>query len=142
MHESSRHKSSDSHGRAGARAPALLEWLVALVGLVLLCASVGYLTYQAVAAKPGSPDPVVEVVAVEAQGTRFLVRVRVSNRASEPAAALKVAGLLTRDGRLIERRETELDYLPGKSWREGGLFFSRDPAGFELEIRPESYRTP
>ena len=50
--------------------------------------------------------------------------------------------VLGTDGGTIETSDTTLDYLPGRSEREGGLFFSRDPRGFDLRLRPKGYMKP
>ncbi|RYY93746.1 MAG: hypothetical protein EOO24_26165 [Comamonadaceae bacterium] len=122
--------------------PPFWEWVAAGIGLVLLLACVGYLTVQAVTSSSKPPDPVVQVTSVHAQGSRWLVVLRVHNRGDQTAEALKVTGELKQAGQLLERAETEFQFLPGGSSRDGGLFFSRDPQGVELVVRPESYQAP
>lgn len=129
-------------GRVQTTAPSLLEWGIAAIGLLLLLATLGYLAYQAVAMPHRPPEPVAQVLGVERQARGFLVRVRVSNRGTETAAALKLQGVLRRGAEVVEQSETEIQYLPAGSSREGGIFFSRDPAQFTLEVAPRGYEKP
>lgn len=121
--------------------PPLWEWLIAGLGLLLVLASLAYLTVQALApATP--PDPVVELVAVHEQQDRYLAVVRVRNRGRQTAEALQVAGVLRQGDAVLERSETQFEFVPGGSAREGGLFFRHDPRAYALELRPESYQAP
>jgi uncharacterized protein (TIGR02588 family) len=45
---------------------------------------------------------------------------------------------------VVARRERELtlDYLPGRSERSGGLFFSRDPRVLRLVLEVHGYQAP
>lgn len=133
---------TDAPGDPRKDSPPFWEWVAASVGLLLVVASLGYLTYDAVAATPDAPAPAIEVIAVKQQDSRYLVRVRVHNRARATAEGLRITGLLKRNGEVVESTEAEFRYLPGRSWREGGLFFSRDPAAFELELGPKGYQKP
>lgn len=129
-------------GRPGNEPPPLWEWVMAGVGLLLLLASLGYLGWQAVAKPHTPPDPVIELLAVEPQSGRFVVRFRVHNRGTLTAEQLKVTGELKEGGKVVEESDTGFDFLPGESSREGGLFFARDPRTLQLELRPRSYQTP
>ena len=124
-------------------APPFWEWVAAGVGLLLVLASVGVLGYYAWAGESGDgPSPVVQVVAIEQQPAGWLVAVRVHNRALATAAALRLTGSLRQGSEVLEERKLELQYLPGGSSREGGLFFSRDPRLHSLEWAFESYEQP
>jgi uncharacterized protein (TIGR02588 family) len=82
------------------------------------------------------------MLSIEPQQGRFLVRVQAVNESRATAAALRVEGTLRRGSDLVERSELEFDYLPGRSSREGGLFFTADPRGLQLELAARSYRAP
>ncbi|QJW84981.1 hypothetical protein HK414_19740 [Ramlibacter terrae] len=122
--------------------PPFWQWAVAAPGLVLVLACLGYLVVQALAGTPTPPDPVVEVVSVRQQGARYRVAIRVHNRGKATAEALKIVGELKQGATAVERSETEFQFLPGESSREGGLFFSRDPRPLQLDLRPESFQAP
>ena len=127
---------------ARQEAPPFWEWMVAGLGLVLVLSCLGYLLLQAMAGPPTPPDPRIEVVAVRAQGDRFLVELRVSNRGRATAEALKVAGELRQGDAVLEEADTEFQFLPGESARAGGLFFERDPRQFALRLRAVSFQAP
>ena len=123
-------------------APPLSEWVVAFIGLVLLVFSLGYLAYHAFTSPHTAPVPVVELLGIDQQGSRFLARVKVTNRGPTTAERLSVAGRLKRQGEVVEESATEFDFLPGASSREAGLFFSQDPRAFQLELFARSYQKP
>lgn len=127
---------------AAATAPALWEWAVAGLGALLLVATLGYLVYDAVASADSAPDPAVQVLRIQRQEGRFLVRVKVVNRGREPAAMLRVTGELRRGETVVEQSDTEFDFLPGRSAREAGLFFEHDPGAFELRLGARSFQQP
>lgn len=129
-------------GRRREGGPPFWEWTVAGVGLVMFVATLGYLTFDALAPEPTSPSPRIEVTSVESQDSRFLVHLRVHNAGKTTAAGLRVSGILKSGGEVLERSATEFEYIPGESSRSGGLFFSRDPSRFQLELRAESFRMP
>lgn len=130
--------------QAGSReaAPPFWEWVVAAAGLLLVLGSIGVLAYYAWTGEPDHPQPVVQVVAIERQPAGWLVAIRVHNRAQATAAALRLTGRLRQGPDVVEESELELQYLPGGSSREGGLFFWRDPRLHELEWAFESYVQP
>ena len=123
-------------------APPFWEWVMAGIGLLLLIASLTYFGYHALVEETQTPEPLVEVWGVEKQGDRFVVLLRATNRSRSAAADVKVEASLERDGQVVEQGETEFQYLPGESSREGGLFFSRNPAEFEVKVKAKSFRQP
>ena len=124
------------------QAPSFWEWVLAGLGLLLLVASVGYLLYYQWSSSDAPPDPAIEVIAVDPQQGRFLVRVRVRNRSHTTAADLRVTGELRQGDAVVERSETEFPYLAAESSHEGGLFFTHDPRTLRLELGVESYQVP
>ncbi|MDB5751488.1 MAG: hypothetical protein JWP65_1909 [Ramlibacter sp.] len=122
--------------------PPFWEWMVAGLGLLLVLACLGYLVVQALAGPPTPPDPKIDVVAVHAQGGRFLVELRVTNSGRATAEALKIGGDLKQGDTVLEHSETEFQFLPGESSRQAGLFFVRDPRRFTLELQAVSYQAP
>lgn len=138
------HEQQRPRPQAGSReaAPPFWEWVVAAAGLLLVLASVGVLAYYAWTGEADHPRPSVQVLAIEQQPAGWHVAVRVHNGAQATAAALRLTGQLRQGAEVIEQRELELQYLPGGSSREGGLFFSRDPRLHGLEWAFESYERP
>ncbi len=122
--------------------PSVWEWLVAGVGLVLLLASLSYLLHDAWTGEQGPPVPVVRLVGMQQQDGHHLVQVKVFNQGRSTAAALRVEGELRRGGEVVERSELEFQHVPGRSSREGGLFFRQDPRTLQLVLSARSYQKP
>jgi uncharacterized protein (TIGR02588 family) len=144
-----RPQGSENEGRRHAgedareEAPPFWEWVVAGVGLLLLLASLAYLGWHALQGPQSPPAPRIELLGVDAQPQGgFLVRLRVRNAGGQTAAGLAVSGELKQGEQTLEQSETELDYLPGGSSREAGLFFTRDPRGGQLELSAKGYQKP
>lgn len=125
-----------------ASPPPLSEWIVAALGLVLLCASLGYLGWHALRGGSEVPSPAVRVIGIENQAGRYVVRLRVTNQSPATAAALRIEGVLRQGGQEVERSDTEFQYLPGRSSVQGGLFFQRDPRQFQLEVVAKGFEEP
>jgi uncharacterized protein (TIGR02588 family) len=126
---------------AGSDIP-LFEWLMAIVGLILVVGSIGYLLYQAVKGDAMPPDISFEVTLISPISNGYLVNFRAMNQGDVTAKGLMVEGQLTDAGQEIETSETSLDYMPSHSEREGGLFFTQDPRQFELQLRAVGYEQP
>lgn len=125
-----------------ASPPPLSEWIAAAVGLLLLCASLGYLSWHALRGGSEVPAPAVRVIGIENQPGRYVVRLRVTNQSPATAASLRVEGVLRQGGQEVERSGTEFQYLPGRSSVQGGLFFQRDPRQFQLEVLAKGFEEP
>jgi uncharacterized protein (TIGR02588 family) len=129
-------------GPAAGAAPPFWEWVVAGIGLVLVLAVLGYLVLDAFHSPDTPPAPEVQVLGVEAQAGRFLVRFSARNGGSRTAEQLKVVATLKEAGKVVEEVDTVMDFLPGRSSREGGVFFQRDPRLLQLELQARSYIRP
>jgi uncharacterized protein (TIGR02588 family) len=66
----------------------------------------------------------------------------VRNIGGTAAAALEIEGELREGNRIVETSSTTIDYVPGHSTAEGGLFYSADPNRFTVDVRPLGYRVP
>jgi uncharacterized protein (TIGR02588 family) len=122
--------------------PPTWEWAVAGIGTVLLVGTLGFLAYEALQSDDGPPVPRVRVTSVDAHPSGFVARFSVENESRATAGNLRITGVLLQDGKEVERSATEFLFVPGRSAREGGLFFRRDPRLHALEVRPESYQKP
>ena len=69
-------------------------------------------------------------------GTGWVVEFEARNLSPVTAAQVTIEGRLA-DG---ETATATIDYVPGRSARRGGLFFSREPRGAEL--RALGYQDP
>ena len=75
-------------------------------------------------------------------GEGYLVKFRVKNTGDQTAASLTVEGELKNGAEIVETSAATLTYAPSHSEREGGLFFSKNPNQYQLEIRSKGYEKP
>lgn len=126
----------------GQERPPRSEWIVAGIGFVIVLAVLGVLTYEAALGGESPPSIVNQVVAVKPVSEGYLVQVEVRNRGGETTAGLVLEGTLTEGEREVETSEATLDYVPGRSTREAGLFFTENPQRYRLELRALGYQEP
>lgn len=124
------------------RASHIIEWVVAALGVLTLCGSVAFLIYTALTEEDAPPSIGFHTVAVHSVSGGYLVEVALRNSGSQTAAKLKVAGLLSRDGQVVETSEASFDYVPSRSERRGGLFSTNDPRKFQLRFQAQGYEKP
>jgi uncharacterized protein (TIGR02588 family) len=120
----------------------LAEWAAAAVGLMIVLAALALLVIEAVRGSGSPPDIQVSVLAVESQENTYLVRFRITNRGGSTAAQLVIEGALTLQDGVTERRQVTLDYVPARSMRGGGLFFTSDPSKGHFGVRAIGYQEP
>ena len=135
-------KSNTEDNRQESPSPSPLEWIFAAIGLVVIAVAIGFLVYRG--ATKGDTPPVVkiEVESITPSGENYLVNFRVSNAGDTTAAALTIEGELKNGDQAEETSDISFAYLPAKSVRRGGLFFTKDPNRFELKIRAKGYEQP
>jgi uncharacterized protein (TIGR02588 family) len=119
-----------------------LGWAGGALGALVVGATLGFLGWSALTDAGRPPDLALELGSPVANGAAWHAPFVAVNRGDRTAAAVKVLGELKLDGRVVETSEADLDYVPARSRREGGLFFSRDPADFELTLRATGYAAP
>jgi len=115
---------------------------MAAFGLLGVLGILGFLGYEAVAGDTTAPDPLIRVTDVQSVGGGYLAQLEVRNRGGDTAAGLTIEGTLTRGGREVETSDVTLDYLPGGSVREAGLFFTQNPRQGQLELRALGFQEP
>jgi uncharacterized protein (TIGR02588 family) len=134
-----------SRGKAAkAQKAPLLEWIAAGVGLLL---TLGMLTIIGLEALRGDTSrlPAIEVRAtgvVMPAPSGFVVEIVAINRSGGTAATVQIEGTLNSGENAVETSSLTLDYVPGHAERKGGLFFTNDPRGHRLEVRPLGYQAP
>ena len=126
--------------RTGTTTP--LEWVAALLGLVVVLAALAVLVRQAASGDGGPPVIATEVTAVERTGATYRVEVRVVNRGESTAAQLTIEGTIDSPGGEPEKSDTVIDYLPARSTRPVSLLFTRDPRRAHLAVRATSFTDP
>ncbi|HEX6440181.1 MAG TPA: TIGR02588 family protein [Candidatus Binatia bacterium] len=118
------------------------EWIVAAVGLVLVAGVIGFLLYEAFSGERLPPDVKLSVESVVQTRNGFLVRITAVNEGGMTAEGVIIEGELRSGSEVLERSRTTIDYLPPSSEKRGGLFFTRDPRRFDLQVRPLGYEEP
>ena len=118
------------------------EWIIAAIGLILVVAATGTTLYRAVTEKSTPPILEFSVEAIVPTANGYLVEFRVKNTGNQTAAGLTVEGELKRGEESVETSTATLAYAPANSQREGGLFFTKNPNDFELNIRALGYEKP
>ena len=118
------------------------EGAAALVGAVLLGTIMTLLAYDALAGDHSPPDIVVEPASIAPVSGGFVVRFTAFNRGGETAQGVEVEGRVRSGEHRDEAPRTTLGYIPARSLRSGGLFFSFDPRCCGLELRAAGYQQP
>jgi uncharacterized protein (TIGR02588 family) len=119
-----------------------LEAIAAAIGAVIALATLGVIVWDGVAKQGGHARIRVEAGDVEPYPGGYIVAVTARNEGDETAAAVTVLGEIRSGDDVLETSEITFDYVPSRSGRRGGMFFSRDPAAFELELRAVGYSDP
>ena len=117
----------------------MLEWVVGALGAFLVAGTIGFLVWHALGRNDAPPDVRITVDRIEQLRHGYLVGFRAVNQGGSAAAQLLIEGELAGPDGPVETSEATLDYLPPRSDREGGLFFSRDPRALDLRLRAKGY---
>ncbi len=122
----------------------VLEWIVAMVGVVITVIILGFLLWDATAGDRSPPDIAVQVdsISTSSSASGFLVVFHAENKGGTTAANVGIAAELIDGESSVESRSAEIDYLPAHSTRPGGFFFSRDPRSYKLTLRSSGYQKP
>lgn len=118
-----------------------LEWTVFALGLVLVGAVLGYLTYDALTRGSRAPDLHVLVGEPLPRGGRWLVPVLVTNHGDRTAEDVHLEVRLHRRDGEVETAPLEFPFVPRQARRRGWASFAADPAqGGRLESVVLGYR--
>lgn len=118
-------------------------WIIAATGAALIASVLVFLTMEALRQRSSPPDITVEVETIAPLSSgQYLVQIRAHNRGGATAAQVQVEGSIRKGEDVLETRQLTLDYVPSRSYKSGGLFFSRNPEEFTLEIRASGYAEP
>lgn len=118
------------------------EKIFASAGFLLLCVGFVYLAWSAVTEEQAPPYFVFNVDEITPVGDSFLVELEVTNRGAQSVAGLEVEGELRGEDDKVEVASTQIDYVPSKSRRDIGMYFSTDPRAGTLSFRALGYQEP
>lgn len=144
MRETAQDDSKHRDERSSHAAPhtPLLEWIASGIGLLLALCVFGFIGWQAID-DPGSPPAVrVEATEVASVPGGYRVIFQAHNSGGAAAAQVRIDGTLSGTSQSPETSSVILDYIPGQSMREGGLFFTQDPRSGRLSLRALGFTKP
>ena len=124
--------------------PPRSEWVVAGVSAIITLGAIAFLIYDAVSSPKTPANVRVAVDSVVAAQANFTAHFTAHNVGGATGANVLVAGELRSptDSAMIERSTVELKFVPARSQRSGGLFFTHDPRRYRLQVRAEGYDAP
>lgn len=118
------------------------EWIIAAVGLILVVAAIGTTLYRAITEESTPPNLEVSVEKIVPAVNGFLVEFQVSNTGNQTAAGLIIEGQLKKGDESVETSTATLTYAPANSIRHGGMYFTKNPNEFDLQLRAMGYEKP
>ena len=117
-------------------------WGIAVLGLALVAASIGFMVYKG-ASDDGSPaDITVQVDSTLPTRNGYLVKFRAVNTGGSTVEGLTIEGTLRNGSGTVETSDTVLEWVPAHSERAGGLFFTSDPRQHQLQLRAKGFEDP
>lgn len=120
-----------------------LERLLGALGIALVGSAVSFLGYQGLTQDDQPGAVVASVLDIREVGGMHLVRFAVHNTGRQTLSQVHLtARLLDGDAQQIESAQILIDYLPGRSRQEGGVYLQHDPGRYMLQISPAGYVNP
>jgi uncharacterized protein (TIGR02588 family) len=119
-----------------------LEWLASGIGFLLVVGVFGVIGWQAFGDATSAPEITVETTGVAPAAGSYRVTFTARNDGGAAAAQVRIEGTLSDGSRPSETSSVVLDYIPGHSAREGGLFFTQDPRAGDLALRASGFAKP
>jgi uncharacterized protein (TIGR02588 family) len=135
-------RADERSGEGAERSIPPLEWLASGLGLLLTAGVFASIGWEAVTQVRGAPIVTVEVKDVAAVEGGFRVDFRARNKAGATAAQVEIEGRLSTNEGSVETSRVVLDYIPGHSQQDGGLFFTRDPRSSSFAVRALGFTRP
>ncbi len=120
----------------------LLEWIVAGIGFVLVAGAIGFMLYQAVTSRFAPPIIKITIESVVSADTGYLVIFEAQNTGEETASNVAIEGEIKNGDESVEKSDVTIDYVPSRSKRKSGLYFTKNPQQFDLQIRAKGYEEP
>lgn len=119
-----------------------VEWIAAGIGAALYIFSFSYILYSAVVYEAIPPSLTIRENEIISAEPGYLVKITAVNNGTMTAEGVIIEGMLIEGTSVVERSETTLDYVPGRSEISGGMFFKNDPHKYRLSLRALGYEEP
>lgn len=132
----------DEHSSEVAQHTPLLEWIASGIGLLLVVCMFSLIGWQAFDDPKSPPAIIVEVSDVSSVSGGYRVIFQARNAGGAAAAQVRIDGVVSAGNQGSETSSVILDYIPGRSAREGGLFFTQDPRTGNLVLRASGFANP
>ena len=132
----------DHKGQTKITDAPMWMWGIAVLGLALVAASIGFMLYEATAGDTSHADITVHVDSTLPTRNGYLVKFRAINTGGSTVEGLTIEGTLRSGSETLETSDTVLEWVPAHSEREGGLFFTSDPRQHQLQLRAKGYENP
>ena len=117
-------------------------WGIAVLGLILVLASITFMLYEAVGGDSSPANVTVHVLTTQPTSSGYQVKFRAVNAGGSTVEGLTIEGTLRNGSEVLEISDTVLEWLPAHSERGGGLFFTADPRQYQLQLRAKGYEDP
>ncbi len=118
-----------------------LEKIVLLLGIFLVCTTLGILGYDALTEEDSPTNIVLSYDIIERKDQHYAVHIIAKNNGSETAQDILIEVGLGKD-RPLETARLQFPYLPGKSTVNGWAIFTRDPSNVPLTLKILGYSVP
>jgi len=105
------------------RQTPLLEWIFAVIGLILVGGVIGFLIYEISTDAGKPPDLNVRIEEIIPNSNGFLVKFALENTGDETAADVTIEGEIKKGTETLEKGDVTIDYVPSHSEKKGGMFF-------------------
>ena len=122
--------------------PTRTQWVVGIGSTILVLVLVGLVVYEARSGTTTPPIVALQVERILPVPGGYVVEVGAYNEGGSTAKSLSIEGTLKRDTVTVETSTASISYLPAETEREAGLFFTRDPRKYRLDLRPMGYDRP
>lgn len=142
MSEQRQGRRGEEDGSPSRQGTSPVEWVAAALSALLVAGTIAFLLHDALRSPPAPPVVRIEVESTARAGRGWVVEFRAVNRGPTTAAGLTVEGTLHGDAGAVETSQVTIDYVPADGSRGGGLFFTKNPREYRLQIRPMGYDRP
>jgi TIGR02588 family protein len=122
--------------------PHWAEWATGVVSAVIVLAMIAWIAGETLLQEDLPPSFSLTVTAVTPVENGHRVEFDILNKGTLTAAAVSVRGEIMEQGQPIDDAEVTFDYVAGKSKASGGVVFTEDPAGRDVQLRAMGYTDP